>query len=50
MLKDMEMEHLGRKSGGSFRNMSSYRQSDRGRSYKRPSEQKINKYTQEKVR
>ncbi|XP_008416722.1 melanopsin-A-like [Poecilia reticulata] len=48
MLKDMEMEHMGRKSGGSFRNMSSYRQSYRGRSCKRPSEQKINKYTPER--
>uniref|UniRef100_A0A3B3YLC8 G-protein coupled receptors family 1 profile domain-containing protein n=1 Tax=Poecilia mexicana TaxID=48701 RepID=A0A3B3YLC8_9TELE len=42
------MEHLGRKSGSSFKNMSSYRQSYRGRSCKRPSEQKTNKYTPEK--
>ncbi|XP_035999682.1 melanopsin-A-like [Fundulus heteroclitus] len=46
VLKDVELEHLQRKSGDSFKSMSSYRQSYRGRSYKRPSEQKVfNKYT-----
>ncbi|MED6247816.1 Melanopsin-A [Ataeniobius toweri] len=49
VLKDVEVEHLGRKSGDSLRSMSSCRQPYRGRSCKRPSEQKIsNKYTPQK--
>ncbi|XP_054467757.1 opsin 4xb [Anoplopoma fimbria] len=35
VLKDVEMEPLGRKSGDSFRSIPSYRQSSRGRSYKK---------------
>ncbi|XP_076587952.1 opsin 4xb isoform X1 [Chaetodon auriga] len=42
-LRDVEMEPLGRKSGDSFRSMSSYNQSYRGRSYKRQSEAKTTK-------
>ncbi|GAA6223214.1 melanopsin-A-like isoform X1 [Lates japonicus] len=43
VLKDVEMEPLGRKSGDSFRSMSSYRESGRGRSYKKQLEQKVTK-------
>ncbi|XP_015229746.1 PREDICTED: melanopsin-A-like [Cyprinodon variegatus] len=49
MLKDVEMEYLGRQSGGSFKSVSSYRSSYRGRSSKRPSEpQMINNCTSKK--
>ncbi|XP_068559619.1 opsin 4xb [Cebidichthys violaceus] len=40
VLKDVEMEPLGRKSGDSFRSIPSYRQSSRGRSYKKQLERK----------
>lgn len=51
VLKDVEMEPLGRKSGDSFRSMSSYRESGRGRSYKKQLEQKATKTrAAEKVR
>ncbi|XP_061527805.1 melanopsin-A-like isoform X2 [Phycodurus eques] len=40
VLRDVEMEPLGRKSGASFRSMSSYHQSSRSSSYRRPSERK----------
>ncbi|XP_028270095.1 melanopsin-A-like [Parambassis ranga] len=40
VLRDVEMEPLGRKTGDSFRSMSSYSQSCRGRSYKKQLEQK----------
>ncbi|XP_075955471.1 melanopsin-A-like [Anarhichas minor] len=40
VLKDVEMEPLGRKSGDSFRSIPSYRQSSRGRSYKKQLQQK----------
>ncbi|XP_068995113.1 opsin 4xb [Embiotoca jacksoni] len=49
VLRDVEMESLGRKSGNSFRSMSSYSQSCRGRSNKKQFEQKTTKtYTAEK--
>ncbi|XP_061673334.1 melanopsin-A-like [Syngnathoides biaculeatus] len=38
--RDVEMEPLGRKSGDSFRSMSSYHQSSRSSSYRRSSERK----------
>ncbi|KAK2837194.1 hypothetical protein Q5P01_014406 [Channa striata] len=41
VLRDVEMESLGGKSGDSFRSMSSYSQSCRGRSYKKQVDQKI---------
>ncbi|XP_029960576.1 melanopsin-A-like [Salarias fasciatus] len=41
VLKDVEMEPLGRKPGDSFRSMSSYSQSCRGKSYKKQYEQKM---------
>lgn len=45
------MEPLGRKSGDSFKSRSSYRQSHRGRSYKKRLEQETTKtHTAEKVR
>lgn len=45
------MEPLGRKSGDSFRSMSSYRQSYRSRSYKKQLEQEVTKtQSAEKVR
>ncbi|KAK9522825.1 hypothetical protein VZT92_019267 [Zoarces viviparus] len=40
VLKDVEMEPLGRKSGDSFKSIPSYRQSSRGRSYKKQLERK----------
>ncbi|KAF7200399.1 melanopsin-A [Nothobranchius furzeri] len=40
VLKNMEMDHQGRNSGGSFRNTSSHHQSYRGRSCKRQLEQR----------
>ncbi|XP_029296068.1 opsin 4xb [Cottoperca gobio] len=40
VLRDVEMEHLGRQSGDSLRSMSSYRQSSRSRSYKKQLERK----------
>ncbi|CAN9513162.1 unnamed protein product [Ophioblennius macclurei] len=40
VLKDVEMEHLGRKSEASFRSTSSYSQSCRGKSCKKQYEQK----------
>ncbi|XP_074493916.1 opsin 4xb [Sebastes fasciatus] len=43
VLRDVRMEHLGRKSGESFRSMSSYRQSSRSRSYKKQLERKNTK-------
>ncbi|XP_059194151.1 opsin 4xb [Centropristis striata] len=43
VLRDVEVEPLGRKSGDSFRSMPSYRQSSRGRSYKKQLEQKSTK-------
>ncbi|XP_070821386.1 opsin 4xb isoform X1 [Chaetodon trifascialis] len=42
-LRDVEMEPLGRNSGDSFRSMSSYNQSYRGRSYKKQLEAKTTK-------
>ncbi|XP_057688721.1 melanopsin-A-like [Corythoichthys intestinalis] len=41
--RDVEMEPLGRKSGDSFRSMSSYHQSSRGSSCRRSSERKTHK-------
>ncbi|KAG7490025.1 melanopsin-A-like [Solea senegalensis] len=38
VLKDVQMEPLGRRSGGSFRNTSSYGRSRRGRSYHKQSQ------------
>ncbi|XP_040011502.1 opsin 4xb [Xiphias gladius] len=43
VLRDVEMEPLGRRSGDSFRSMSLYRQSCKGRSYKKQLEQKTTK-------
>nr|AIG92844.1 melanopsin 4x2 [Hippoglossus hippoglossus] len=43
VLRDVEMEPLGRKSGDSFRSMSSYGHSCRGRSYKKQLERKATK-------
>ncbi|XP_037632836.1 melanopsin-A-like [Sebastes umbrosus] len=43
VLRDVQMGHLGRKSGESFRSMSSYRQSSRSRSYKKQLERKNTK-------
>ncbi|XP_034397625.1 opsin 4xb [Cyclopterus lumpus] len=40
VLKDVEMEPFGRKSGDSFRSIPSYRQSSRCRSYRKPIERK----------
>ncbi|CAB1415198.1 unnamed protein product [Pleuronectes platessa] len=40
VLRDVEMEPLGRRSGDSFRSMSSYGHSRRGRSYKKQLERK----------
>ncbi|KAM9858038.1 opsin 4xb [Aulostomus maculatus] len=43
VLKDVEMEHLGRKSGDSFRSVSSYNQSCRRKSHKKQLERKNTK-------
>ncbi|XP_053180910.1 opsin 4xb [Scomber japonicus] len=43
VLRDVEMEHLGRKSGDSFRSLSSYNQSRRSRSSKKHLERKSTK-------
>ncbi|XP_042344165.1 melanopsin-A-like [Plectropomus leopardus] len=43
VLRDVEMEPLGRKSGASIRSLPSYRQSSRGRSYKKQIERKTTK-------
>ncbi|XP_049906529.1 melanopsin-A-like isoform X1 [Epinephelus moara] len=43
VLRDVEMEPLGRKSGASFRSLPSYRQSSRGRSYKKQLEWRTTK-------
>ncbi|XP_019956652.1 opsin 4xb isoform X1 [Paralichthys olivaceus] len=43
VLRDVEMEPLGRRSGDSFRSMSSHGQSCRGRSYKKQLERKATK-------
>lgn len=43
VLRDVEMEPLGKKSGDSFRSVSSYRQSCRSRSYKKQLERKTSK-------
>ncbi|XP_047448803.1 opsin 4xb isoform X2 [Mugil cephalus] len=49
VLRDVEMEHLGRKSEDSFRSTSSYSQSYRGRSHKRHLQRKTTKtHTTEK--
>lgn len=51
VLKDVELEHLGGKSGYSFKSIPSYRQSYRGGSCKRQIEQKANNtHPPEKVR
>lgn len=51
VLKDVQMEPLGRKSGDSFRSTSSHRQSYRSRSYKKQLEQEVTKtQSAEKVR
>ncbi|XP_026199420.1 opsin 4xb [Anabas testudineus] len=43
VLRDVEMESLGRRSGGSFRSMSSYTRSCRRTSYKKELERRISK-------
>ena len=51
VLRDVEMEHLGRKSGDSFRSLSSYNQSRRSRSSKKHLERKSTKtHAAQKVR
>lgn len=50
-LKDVEMEHLGRRSADSIRRMSSSRHSTRGRSHKRRlGQQPVTTRTEEKVK
>nr|BAX02590.1 melanopsin [Trichiurus lepturus] len=43
VFRDVELEHLGKKSGDSFRSMSSYNQSRRNKSYKKYLEKKTTK-------